>query len=94
ALGRALTTRLQVLGWLASRRVGEGISRPLGPKLSPRLFLVRDLQGFPYTSVVFPGAETGILYVNLFIRPDAGFEVDLRPPALGAFCDQRKEFLG
>jgi hypothetical protein len=52
------------------------------------------LQGFCNGSAVFPGAETGILYVNLIVCPDAGFEADLSPPAIGVFCDQRKEFLG
>jgi hypothetical protein len=55
---------------------------------------VRDLQVFPVLSAVFPGAETGILYVNLIECPDAGFEAIFRPPAIGALYDGRKEFFG
>jgi hypothetical protein len=59
-----------------------------------RLEIVRALQGFRDSLRVFPGTETGILYVNLIVCPDAGAEDDLSPPAIGAFYDQRKEFLG
>jgi hypothetical protein len=74
--------------------VGNQIAGPACAKRIVRFHFVRNLQGFCNGSAVFPGAETGILYVNLIVCPDAGFEADLSPPAIGVFCDQRKEFLG
>jgi hypothetical protein len=74
--------------------MGEGNCRVRSRGSTCRLKIVRDLQGFRDSLRVFPGAETGILYVNLIVRPDAGVEADLSPLAIGAFYDQRKEFLG
>ena len=83
-----------MFGWLASPGHSAAPIRNRIAKPSGGLHLVRDLQGFRAQRCFFPGAETGILYVNLIDCPDAGSEAESRPPAIGVFCDQRKDFLG